>query len=235
MYPLPWSISYLLQLPLLPCCTFLIFVGETGFLLQVLVKDLQKAIRKTRYFGLSFDDSKAIDDSEFMSTEAYYVDLQTGNQVSAFLMLKEVTDVDAANLTQKLVSWPDCLIDIVDCLDCLTDLDNGGFLTCCSCIDNLDHEIYLHFMAKLQLEAVEEILDMKPADLHKHLVGVASDGASVCVGIRHGICARLRDGYVPHLDNVHCLAHVVQVRLLLYWAAVAKESPFNEKWPSPIS
>jgi hypothetical protein len=83
-------------------------------------------------------------------------------------------------------------------------------------------------MAKLQLEAVEEILEMKPADLHKHLVGVASDGANVNVGIRNGICAQLRDGFVPHLDNVHCLAHVVQVRLLILGCSCQRTSPFIE-------
>ena len=55
-------------------------------------------------FGLSFDDSKAIDDSEYMSVEVYWVSSRTGQQDSAFLRLKEVQDVGADSLHKKLVS-----------------------------------------------------------------------------------------------------------------------------------
>jgi hypothetical protein len=118
---------------------------QLGPLLQVLVQNLQKTIKQVGFFGLSFDDSKAIDDSEYMSLEAYWIDPETSNQVSAFLKLKEVQDVDATSLTAKLVSLLDCLINIVDCLDCLLDFGLWRrLLTCYQCIDNLDHEIYLH-------------------------------------------------------------------------------------------
>lgn len=74
------------------------------------------------------------------------------------------------------------------------------------------------------MEVVEEMLGIKPADLHKHLVGVASDGASVNVGHLSGIVTRLREEYVPHLDNVHCMAHIVQVRLFSFDCTCQKPS-----------
>ena len=68
----------------------------------------------------------------------------------------------------------------------------------------------------LQLEVVEEVLGIKPEELWNRLVCVATDGASVNVGAQNGICARLRDEWAPFLDNVHCYAHIVQVRDCLH-------------------
>lgn len=64
----------------------------------------------------------------------------------------------------------------------------------------------------LQLCVVEEVLDIKREDLHKHLVCVATDGASVNVGAHSGICQRLRDEVAPLVDNIKCYAHITQVK-----------------------
>lgn len=65
-------------------------------------------------------------------------------------------------------------------------------------------------LADLQVDVIEEILDVKREDLHKHLVAVSTDGASVNVGVHSGICQRLRMDWAPLLENTHCYAHLTQ-------------------------
>ena len=63
----------------------------------------------------------------------------------------------------------------------------------------------------MQLHVVQEILDIPSKELHKHLVCVATDGASVNLGVYSGIAVRLRDEWAPRMDNVHCFNHILNV------------------------
>jgi hypothetical protein len=47
--------------------------------------------------------------------------------------------------------------------------------------------------------------------LAKKLIGLASDGASVMVGVQNGVAAQLRSDHAPRLLNFHCFAHCLQV------------------------
>ena len=66
-------------------------------------------------------------------------------------------------------------------------------------------------IAFLQLVALEEVLAIKRSELADRLVCVASDSASVNLGSEKGIITRLRDGFSPRIENVHCYGRYVQV------------------------
>lgn len=66
-------------------------------------------------------------------------------------------------------------------------------------------------MRYLQVETVVAALDIAPQELSKKLIGMASDGASVMVGLQNGVAAKLRSDIAPRLINTHCYAHCVQV------------------------
>lgn len=63
-----------------------------------------------------------------------------------------------------------------------------------------------------QVEVVEEVLGISPCNLHNKLVGIGTDGASVNLGSINGIVTRLRLQWAPFMENIHCMAHCLQVR-----------------------
>lgn len=71
--------------------------------MQVLIYDLRARIRASGFFGLSFDDSKAVDNVEFMSLEVYYVDTVTGKPRNDFVKLHPVNVCDAETLAEDVV------------------------------------------------------------------------------------------------------------------------------------
>lgn len=73
--------------------------------MKVLIDELRREVNASKFFGLSFDDSKAIDNTEFMSVECYYVSATTGKQISAFVKLRPVGATNAAALAQTLASF----------------------------------------------------------------------------------------------------------------------------------
>ena len=61
---------------------------------------------------------------------------------------------------------------------------------------------------------LKNVLGLSMADIASKLVGFASDGASVMIGAVSGVATRLR-GIAPRLQNIHCMAHCLQVRKIL--------------------
>ena len=78
--------------------------------------------------------------------------------------------------------------------------------------------------AETIVKALEDIFTEKGLEMSK-ITSLASDGASVMVGRKNGVGARLRSKYVPYLVQVHCIAH----RLALAAAnACKKVSSFDQ-------
>ena len=61
------------------------------------------------------------------------------------------------------------------------------------------------------------------------MVGFGSDGASVMVGKKAGVAARIRE-IVPHLVNNHCIAH----RLALAAAQASDSIPYLKKFKAVL-
>ena len=73
----------------------------------------------------------------------------------------------------------------------------------------------LQFCAKMDL------------DIHKQLVALGSDGASVMLGCRGGVSTLLKER-IPYLISNHCVAH----RLALVCGQAADEIPYLKKFKS---
>jgi hypothetical protein len=71
-------------------------------------------------------------------------------------------------------------------------------------------------------------LNISEEALARKLIGFASDGASVMVGVQNGVATRLRNEYAPRVVNVHCFAHCTQVHLChCMVVAIPKPSLFS--------
>ena len=62
-------------------------------------------MEKAKFFSISFDESKAMDEKEYMSITIYYVDMETGKPRTVFLKLHEVHYTDVEALTEELVGF----------------------------------------------------------------------------------------------------------------------------------
>ena len=97
---------------------------------------------------------------------------------------------------------------------------------------------FIHFLrdvniidgkAETIVKALEEFFTGKGLGMAK-ITSLASDGASVMVGRKNGVGARLRSEYVPYLVQVHCIAH----RLALAAANACKKVPFFDQFQCTI-
>ncbi|CAI7931357.1 unnamed protein product [Closterium sp. NIES-54] len=77
-----------------------------------------------------------------------------------------------------------------------------------------DHRLVTEFMALLTVEKADaaSLLQLLLSHVHacgvdlRRIVGISTDGASVMMGSRSGLVARLRLR-IPHLVSCHCIAH----------------------------
>ena len=83
--------------------------------------------------------------------------------------------------------------------------------------------------AETIVKALEKFFTDKDLEMAK-VTSMASDGASVMVGRKSGVGARLRSEYVPYLVQVHCIAH----RLALAAANACKKVQYFDQFQRTI-
>ena len=89
-------------------------------------------MEKAKFFSISFDESKAVDETEYMSITIYYVDMETGKPRTDFLKLHEVHYTDAKALTEELVGFHESFIrafvlsNLVDSMAVIPLLSQAG-------------------------------------------------------------------------------------------------------------
>ena len=89
---------------------------------QVLIEELRRKVKAAHYISVSVDDSAAIDNTEYMSVEVYYIGPK-GFKKTAFLKLQPVAATTAKDLTNTLVRHH---VHMLKICTCCTELPSQG-------------------------------------------------------------------------------------------------------------